>query len=77
MIRGLSDKKAVFSLQKLQSQYNYYTSNERVYFSLSTGVLDYKNIHKSTKLFMKKLIFDLYFSIVHISINVALNYLKF
>ena len=62
MIRGLSDKKAVFSFKKAAISI-YYTSNERVYFSLSTGVLDYKNIHESTQLFIKKLIFDLYFSV--------------
>ena len=59
MIRGLSVKIAVFSSQMLQS--HYYASNEKVFFSLSTGVLDYKNRHKSTKLFMKKYIFDVYF----------------
>ena len=72
MIRGLSDKKAVFSLQKLQSQYIIHQM--KVFFSLSTGVLDHKNIHDRTKLFMKKVL--TYFSIVHISTNISLNYLK-
>ena len=58
MIRGLSDKKAVFSLKKLQSPYIIHQMKEFIFY-LSTGVLDYKNIHESTKLFIKKLIFDL------------------
>ena len=45
--------------------------------SLSNDAFDSENIYKCEKLYAKKVYFDTYFSIVHISLNFALNNLKF
>ena len=54
----------------------YYTSKERYIFTLFTGISKSENNMKLKKMYAKKVIFDLYFSIVHISTNNVLGNLK-
>ena len=54
----------------------YYTSNERGYFTLSTGILHSENKHESKKRYTEMCFFDLNFSVFHISTNNVLGNLK-
>ena len=55
----------------------YYISKERYIFTPFTGTSKSENNMKFKKMYAKKVIFDLYFSIVHISTNNVLGNLKF
>ena len=55
----------------------YYTSNERVYCSLSIDVYNFENKYGGTKWYLKRSFLLLLFLIVHISTNIVLDGLKF
>ena len=51
----------------------YYASNERDYYSLSTGIFFSESKHESKKTYRDKYFLDFNFSIVHISTNNTLE----
>ena len=51
----------------------YHTSNERDYYSLSTGIFFSENKHESKKRYREMYFLDLKFLIVHISTHVKCN----
>ena len=53
--------------------YMYYTSNERVYFSLSIDVSNFENKYGGRKWYLKRSFLLLLFLIVHISTNIVLD----
>ena len=55
----------------------YYTSNERDYYSLSTGIFFSENKHESKKRYREMYFLDLIFLIVHISTHNIIVGLKF
>ena len=55
----------------------YYTSNERDYFTLSTGIHNSEDRHESRKMYTEIYFFYLNFSVVHISTNNVPGSLKF
>ena len=55
----------------------YYTSNDRDYSALSTGIFISENKHESKNMYREMYFFYLNFSIVHISTNNVIGSLTF
>ena len=76
MIRGLSGKIVIFSLQKQEVTYIIYQMKDIIsLYLMMYFILSKKNCRK--KMLSKKVFFCLLFSNVHISTNVILDGLKF